>query len=121
MLYRRESKELYVRAHHIGIENQLGETPNITFHEQFATMDGLVVDGRLGSCALEMTDPTESFPLYHPETGTELGTLTYAELQVALYSLYLYAASKRDDKLAELEAIEPVADESPADWTGEPE
>lgn len=111
MLYNRATTELYVRASSVQINNRLGSAPDITFYEQFATSDGVALDGLRSSCALTMDDPTESFELVHPETGAALGSMSYAELQVALYSLYLKAATERDEREA------PVVEEGPEEQT----
>lgn len=45
-----------------------------------------------------ITDPTESFNVVHPTTGAVTGTLTFAQLKVQLYSLYLHLAAIRDQE-----------------------
>lgn len=97
MLYNETATTLYKRSNVIVINNELGITPEITFHEQYATSEGDAVDGRAGSCALVMPEETDAtFPLVHPLTGESLGTTSYANLHVILHSLYLHAATTRD-------------------------
>lgn len=43
-----------------------------------------------------VTDPTVTFNVVDPTTGTILGTKTLAQLKVEMYSLYLYLAAQRD-------------------------
>ena len=111
MLYKEEETTIYRRANTIVINNELDMSPEITFHEQFATVDGMALDGRLGSCGLTMEEGSaETFTLVHPELGVELGEMSYVELQVAIYSLYLHAADKRDNPPAPV--VEEEAEET---------
>lgn len=97
MLYNETATTIYRRSNNVTFNNELGQLPQVTFHEQYATVDGVAIDGRAGSCALEMpADVTEEFPLVHPLTGESLGTTSYANLHVILHSLYLHAATTRD-------------------------
>ncbi len=43
-----------------------------------------------------ITDPTESFDIVNPTTGEVTGTMTFAQLKVQMYSLYLHLAALRD-------------------------
>ena len=106
----------YTRAKIIHIENPLDATPTIDFHEEevlTTTVQVLDPDGNpqpvtsdfpmgsAGSIVTEMFDPqtnaNEEFQLLNSETGDSLGTMTYQEIQVALYSLYIHCATKRDN------------------------
>jgi len=52
------------------------------------------IDGNLNST---ITDPTQSFNIVDPTTGVITGTMTFAQLKVQMYSLYLYLAGLRDN------------------------
>ena len=111
MLYKEEETTIYRRANNVVINNELGMTPDITFHEQYATAGGEAINGRVGSCSLTMEQGSaETFTLVHPELGVELGEMSYVELQVAIYSLYLHAADKRDNPPAPV--VEEEAEET---------
>lgn len=43
-----------------------------------------------------ITDPSQVFNVVDPTTGTVTGTMSFAQLKVQMYSLYLYLASLRD-------------------------
>lgn len=43
-----------------------------------------------------ITDPNQAFDIVNPVTGDVTGTMTFAQLKVQMYSLYLYLASIRD-------------------------
>lgn len=103
MLYNQQTKELYVRAETIVVNNPLnGLEPSVTFHEQYATTDGEAIQGRTGSCSLDMpADVEETFALVHPVTGDSLGEASFGTLQVMLHSLYLHVASLRDNQVPE--------------------
>ena len=105
MLYNETATTVYKRANAIVVNNELGETPVVTFHEQYAFVEGVAVDGRAGSCSMDMpADLAETFPLVHPETGESLGSADFGTLQVMLHSLYLHVADLRDNPASEEEA-----------------
>lgn len=102
MLYGEKATTLYKRSNMMVVNNELGEIPLVTFHEQYATVEGEAVDGRTGSCSMGMPlDPTETFPLVHPVTGESLGDAEFGTLQVMLHSLYLHVADARDNFVPE--------------------
>lgn len=43
-----------------------------------------------------ITDPNESFNVVNPATGAVTGTMTFAQLKIQMYSLYLHLAAARD-------------------------
>ncbi len=43
-----------------------------------------------------ITDPNQAFDIVNPVTGDITGSMTFAQLKVQMYSLYLYLASIRD-------------------------
>lgn len=55
----------------------------------------------LGTPELQKTivDPNEVFNVVHPVTGVVTGTMTFAQLKIQMYSLYLYLAAQRDQAL----------------------
>lgn len=55
---------------------------------------------------------TDSFPLYHPETGAEVGTMTFGELVGIVYSAAI-AIDKKND--APVEPVAPVTPDVPVD------
>jgi len=75
------------------------DTKSITYNESVvATLpDGsqMVQDGT-GQVTATMANPNEVFNLRNPDTGAVTGTMTYQALYLALYSMYLHAAEKRD-------------------------
>ena len=116
MLYNETTTTLYKRANVIVINNELGTAPEITFQEQYATIEGESVEGRVGSCSLVMpSEAGATFPLEHPITGDPLGEASFESLQVMLHSLYLYTAAIRDNPPEEPEPTE----EEPTDATTE--
>lgn len=46
--------------------------------------------------AATITDPTQAFDVVDPTSGSVIGTKTFAQLKVEMYSLYLYLAAIRD-------------------------
>ena len=107
------------------VNNELGEIPLVTFHEQYATVEGEAVDGHAGSCSMGMPlDPTETFPLVHPVTGDPLGEAEFGTLQVMLHSLYLHVAEARDNPIVDPNgppSEEPPVEEPSENITGESE
>ena len=45
----------------------------------------------------EITNPNDSFNIVDPTTGDVTGSMTFAQLKVQMYSLYLYLANIRDN------------------------
>lgn len=43
-----------------------------------------------------ITNPAQAFNVVDPTTGDVTGTMTFAQLKVQMYSLYLYLAAIRD-------------------------
>lgn len=44
-----------------------------------------------------ITDPNQAFDIVNPATGAITGSMTFAQLKVQMYSLYLYLAAIRDN------------------------
>lgn len=47
-----------------------------------------------------ISDPTASFNVVHPATGAVTGSMTFAQLKIQMYSMYLHFAAIRDAELA---------------------
>lgn len=58
---------------------------------------------------ITISDPTASFNVVHPATGVVTGTMTFAQLKIQMYSLYLHFAAIRDAELAAAEENALVA------------
>lgn len=108
MLYKEESLSTYTRASDVIINNPLpssGLMPYIRFNEEMAIKqaDGTLqsIGGMYGHCGLDMTpeNATQPFDLRHPETDEVIGSATYLDLQVMLYSLYRQATELRDSEV----------------------
>lgn len=92
------------RASSVNISNPYNGQARVVIHEEIRTEMG---DRALSqfSEALETTfDPNGSFPQIDPTTGEETGvTVTHEEIYVALHSLYIHLAKKRDEALKPVE------------------
>lgn len=87
----------WVRANKITITNGYNEVPTIHFHEEeVAEVNGSVYRKELGAMTTEMTDGATTFPLINPMDGSVIGSATYQQLQVMMFSLYFALATKRD-------------------------
>lgn len=51
-----------------------------------------------GAIQSTISDPNESFNVVNPSTGAVTGTMTFAQLKVQMYSLYLHLAAIRDQE-----------------------
>lgn len=49
-----------------------------------------------GALQATITDPSQAFNVVDPTNGAIVGTKTFAQLKIDLYSLYLYLAAIRD-------------------------
>ena len=107
----------YTRANQIVISNDENQTPFIYFNEEnVVILDAETkIKNPAGGIRLEFNQETAntSFDMLNPETGDPLGaSMTYQELYVALYSLYIKAATDRD-AVAEALANPPQANTEP--------
>ena len=94
-----EAGQSWQRAHHVAISNKFGELPVVTFAEETAALlsGAGFFSKQLGGLTKTISNFGESFPLVNPVTGTPTGqTMTYFEMQQAIYSAYIYEAANRD-------------------------
>jgi hypothetical protein len=78
------------------IEHQRGEVPRIEFLEEVVTINGEETRQQVPGCAV-VYEPTELVPLRSPVDDEPTGqTISQAEVYALLYSVYRYAADKRD-------------------------
>lgn len=49
-----------------------------------------------GEIQATISDPNESFDVVNPVTGEITGLMTFAQLKIQMYSLYLHLAAARD-------------------------
>ena len=128
MLYGERTAQVYTRAGSIVINNPLPEQglpPDITFFEQevLQNADGtntILGQGERGcNITLDPASVNESFDLIHPETGAVVGSMTYGEVQMMLFSLYFHATHLRDTRGPQYENVVvddnfmPVEDPAP--------
>lgn len=120
--YNERSATLYNRAHTITINNPhhtTGLNPSMHFYEQLVSVndDGsfTVIPDTIGQANLE-GEPSDysamAIPVLDMTTRAPSGkTFTMQEFASMVYSLYLHAAQKRDERVAaENEAIEGLPD-----------
>lgn len=90
----------YVRPYQTISNGPLSGPNSMTIFEEQITIlpDASVQHVPLDSPELQatITDPNQAFDVVNPVTGAVTGTLTFAQLKVQLYSLYLYLAAQRD-------------------------
>jgi hypothetical protein len=104
MLYREQDAKVYTRVSDIIINNPhegSGLPPSIRFNEEYALIDAdgnVFPQGPCNFCGCEFTPDTAatSFDLVNTETGETIGSATYEDLRVMLFSLYFHAAQHRD-------------------------
>lgn len=103
--YREQSEagQSWQRAHHIAISNKFGEWPVVTFAEETAALLGGAgfFAKPAGAIVKTISNFAETIPEIDILTGLPTGkTLTYLEVQQAIYSAYLYEAAKRDSQVS---------------------
>ena len=109
------SGSAWTRAQQVTIDNPMTGPKYAMFSEERVfTIGDETIRQPAGSCRLTMDDDSldTAFDLLHPETGTVIGSTTYAQAYVMLYSLYMRAAKMRDEKAAE-DAAEREAQANP--------
>lgn len=92
----------YVRSNLITVDNPLGLPPAITFIEEMVEKVGdddpeAVADAGSVSKTLTPANALTTFDLLNPEDNTVVGSATYQDFQVMLYSLYIHLATERDN------------------------
>jgi len=105
------SGKQWQRCNKIIIENTFGVVPRITLWEEQITSVG---DQKFQqpSGALNIPfDPNATIQLMNPANGLPLGvTMTQGQIHVALWSLYMHEAVKRDAALIAAEAARVEAE-----------
>lgn len=91
----------YVRCNKIDVDNK-DVYKAITFYEEQVVNlnDGDVIRRNIDKVGSQLTvdNAATTFPVLNPETGEDSGvTMTYQDVYVALYSLYLHMAKERDN------------------------
>lgn len=90
----------YVRPYQTISTGPLGGQNSMTiFEEQISVLPDLsTVRSEVGTPELQVTiaDPNEAFDIVNPVTGAVTGSMTFAQLKVQMYSLYLHLAAARD-------------------------
>lgn len=90
--------ETYQRSNQIVVDNPLGGTPRISFLEQevITLSDGRVMQQNVPGCGIDF-NAADIFPLVSPIDDTPMGvSVTHADLQVMLYSLYKQLRAQAD-------------------------
>jgi hypothetical protein len=85
------------RSNKVTVENELDQVPVITFSEE----EVVLIKGNkvvLNRVLLQenMGDPSKTFDLLNPETDEIIGSASYTQIYIMLYSLYKKLALDRD-------------------------
>lgn len=88
-----------MRAHTIVARNPPSGVPGMEFHEEFLTelSDGRLLQEPQGVLRKDFSAPLTQFNLLNPLDGSVIGTATFQDVYVMLYSLYLHVATERDN------------------------
>jgi hypothetical protein len=88
----------WIRSNTVNISNEYGAIPSISFGEQKITVlpDGTLLCEKRPPIIEMFSDPSKSFDILSPENDAVLGSSTYMELYVLVYSLYRKLANDRD-------------------------
>jgi len=93
----------YIRCSGVRIVNPSGKTPAIIFEEEKATvLQNRTIFEPSGSITISF-DPSRVIPIKDPTTGLPLGTMTYGEVYLAIYSAWQLEAEVRDNT-----PVEPI-------------
>lgn len=88
----------WVRSNRVTINHPYGGGSQIHFGEEEITLlsDGKTINTPLTGLTQPFDDPAVQFDLRNPETNEVIGSVTYADVYVMLYSLYIALATTRD-------------------------
>lgn len=88
----------WTRAKRIIIENPKDQIASILINEEdvieFDTKETIIPSTSLYET---FSDPSKSFNLLNPTDDSIIGSATYQEVYIMLYSLYIYLANQRDN------------------------
>jgi hypothetical protein len=114
MNYREGSIKSWRRSRHVHIINDYNQVPSILFDEELITIDGdLIFRNDVGGLSTDLSDPMVQFNIRNPETDEVIGTSTFMEAYVILYSIYRHLAIARDNQGQP--QSEPQQPDAPAD------
>jgi hypothetical protein len=108
----------YIRAKNVHFTNGETEKNVIFVEEQIINLDGETIRKDAGEVYSEFTpdNAASDFSILNPETGEDSGqSMTFQDVYVALYSLYLHLANERDIAAAQAEADAIAAAEAAAE------
>lgn len=101
----------YVRPYQTISTGLLGENNSMTIFEEKIIVLSDNTSSKVVADTQELhaviTNPNASFDIVNPATGEAIGTMTFAQLKVQMYSLYLYLAAQRDALEAEESPLPP--------------
>ena len=88
----------YIRPYQTISQGPLNCPNSMVIAEEQITVlpDNSVIHTPLGELSVTITDPNAVFNIVSPIDGTTTGSMTFAQLKVQMYSLYLYLAAQRD-------------------------
>lgn len=90
----------YVRPYQTISLGLMGQPNTLQISEELVTIlpDASITHVPTGQADLSavIIDPSQSFNLVDPTTGDVSGSMTFAQLKVQLFSLYIYLAAIRD-------------------------
>ena len=96
--YKQDKVTGWQRSKQVIIKNDYKAIPTIEFSEEMIVeVDGALINKKdVGTVTSSLRDPSVSFPLLNPENDQVIGTGSYGQVYVLLYSVYRYLAEKRD-------------------------
>ena len=90
----------WIRCKGITIYNPYNDIPSIEFSEEVKVVlpDGTIITNPCTEVPVRelMSDPTKVINLQNPSTGETIGTATYQQIYVMLFSLYRQLVAARD-------------------------
>jgi hypothetical protein len=89
----------WTRSNGVNISNPYNGMPVISFQEeQILEVNGTTFVKPLGQLTENFADPSKQFDLVNPADGMVIGTASYMEIYLILYSLYLKLTTERDNQ-----------------------
>jgi hypothetical protein len=101
----------WIRAYQMRLTNPYNALPKVTFDEEKIVSYGSnvvktpIIAKTIDEVSVDFSDPTVKFDLVNPDTDAVIGSATYQDFHVMVYSLYHSLGIVRDARVAAITGL----------------